>query len=157
MVYDALNDAGFGPTYYRLRDLTPARRAGKPARVKLDALRLSEMDTASFLEEHTQPAGESARLVTLYLDGVHCAACVWLVERMPYELEGVWSARLDLPRARLALQFDPGRIRLSAVARWLARFGYLASPSNRQDGLRRTESERRLLIRLGVCWRWRAT
>src|SRR5690606_6864753 len=87
----------------------------------------------------------------LFVDGVHCAACVWLVERLPAEMAGVTAARLDLPRARLSLTFDPATVQLSAVADWLARFGYAARPARSRTG-GPTEAERKLLLRMGVAW-----
>lgn len=152
IVYDALNSAGYGETFYQLRDLTPDRKAVKPAQVKVDALRVSELDTEAFLEEHTQHLTNGNRSVELFLDGVHCAACVWLVERMPFEVSGVKRTRLDLPRARLTLDFDPDAIRLSEVAEWLARFGYIAYPARQEGVNQRTATERRLLIKMGICW-----
>ncbi len=150
VVHEALGSAGFGETFYRLRAVGRERPAARPAAP--DALQLAELDTARFLEEETRPADGGLRACELFVDGVHCAACVWLVERLPFEMEGVAGARLDLPRARLALTFDPARVRLSAVAAWLARFGYAARPARSEALGRRTEAERRLLVRLGVAW-----
>ena len=150
VVHDALAGAGLGETYYRLRDLGRKRDRVKPAAA--DPLQIAELDTAAFVGEHTRDAGGGRRAVELFLDGVHCAACVWLVERLPFEVDGIEEARLDLPRARLALRYAPERVRLSEVARWLSRFGYAAHPT-RQDGqARRTDAERRLLLRLGIAW-----
>src|SRR5690606_24594593 len=150
VVYRALAESGLDGTYYHLRRLTDARAAARP--LAPDPLQVSELDTERFLAEETRPVGDGARAVELFVDGVHCAACVWLVERMPYEVEGVRAARLDLPRARLSLQFDPARVRLSAVAAWLARFGYAAQPVRQAGVGQRTEAERELLIRTGVAW-----
>ena len=152
MVHQALHTAGFDETFYRLRDLAPAHSALRPAQTTADDLHLFELDTDAFLEQHTRAVGEGVRSVELFLDGVHCAACVWLVERLPYEVAGVLEARLDLPRARLTLRFDPERAKLTEVARWLAQFGYVAHPSRQQGMTRRTEAERRLLIKMGICW-----
>jgi Cu2+-exporting ATPase len=152
VVYEALRDAGFEDTFYRLRDLAPDQQGPQPAQTRVDPLHLSELDTPAFLDEHTEDLGDGLREIELFLDGVHCAACVWLVERLPYELDGVVAARLDLPRARLTLHFEPDHVNLSEVARWLARFGYQAHPS-RADGLaHRSDVEQRLLIKTGVCW-----
>ena len=150
VVYAALDAAGFDRTYYKLRDLAPTRRAERPA--EADPLQLGELDTDAFLDAHTKPAGEGLRSVDLFLDGVHCAACVWLVERLPFEMDGVTAARLDLPRARLSLTFDPTTVRLSDVGRWLSRFGYAARPMRGEHTAQRTDAERRLLVRLGVTW-----
>ena len=148
VVRDALATAGYGATYDRLRDLAPVRPAERPR--QSEALALEEMDRPAFLETSTRPA-EGGREVDLFVDGVHCAACVWLVERLPHEVDGVSAARLDLPRARLSLTFDPEAVRLSDVGRWLARFGYAARPTRPEAG-HATDAERRLLVRVGVAW-----
>lgn len=150
VVYDALESAGLGATYYRLRDLGPKRGDARP--VAADALQLAELDTLAFQAEHTHEAGEGLREVELFLDGVHCAACVWLAERLPYEFEGIVDARLDLPRARLTLRYDPESVRLSEAAQWLSRFGYAAYPARQAGITQRTDAERRLLLRLGIAW-----
>ena len=152
LVYETLQKAGFGETYYRLRDVSPASAPACPAATDVDPLLLSELDTAPFLAEHTRLAADGTRTTDLFLDGVHCAACVWLVERLPFERDGVLEARLDLPRARLSVRWDPERVRLSEVAEWLARVGYRAHPARAEQGLERTEAERRLLVKMGVSW-----
>lgn len=151
LVYEALQNAGYGDTYYKLQDLAPSFKK-KPAKVNEDVVRLAELDTDSFLEEHTKSVDEDTRSVELFLDGVHCAACVWLVERMPNELIGVQKARLDLPRARLYLEFKPGCITLSSVSRWLAQFGYAVNPVHQDRATQRSRVEQSLLIKAGICW-----
>ena len=151
VVYQTLCEAGFDATYYRLRDLATTGTA-RPAQTDVDLLHVSELDTPAFLETHARAHTDGTFSVDLFLDGVHCAACVWLVERLPFELEGVTQARLDLPRARLSLRFDPSMVPLSHVVHWLARFGYRAHPSRTEHLAQRSQTESRLLIRLGVCW-----
>jgi len=151
VVYRALHDAGFGDTYYELSGIAE-ERPPEPASTSLDPLALSEMDTDAFLDEHAEALGDGTRRVRLFLDGVHCAACVWLVERLPHEMEGVIEATLDLPRARLLLRWTPDVTPLSDVARWLAQFGYTAHPVRQDSASTRTEGERRLLVKVGVSW-----
>lgn len=150
VVYEALHAAGFDETYYRLRDLAPG--SGQRAQVSDAALRWAALDTPAFLDEQTSATDDGLRRVALFLDGVHCAACVWLVERLPFERIGVHAARLDLPRARLTLTFDPAQVQLSAVARWLSQFGYHAHPERPGGVQQRSDAEDRLLIRMGICW-----
>jgi P-type Cu2+ transporter len=150
IVHDALAQAGADETFYRLRELGSSKR--RPARTEIDELLLAELDSEAFIDEHTQETEDGSREVALYLDGVHCAACVWLVERLPYDMAGVSEARLDLPRARLSLSFDPNTVKLSSIARWLSRFGYQASALKGSTSSQRTEAERNLLFRAGVAW-----
>lgn len=151
LAYETLHRAGLAGPYYRLRDLAPPATL-VAARGTLDPLLLSELDHPAFLEQHTRAERDGTRRATLFLEGVHCAACVWLVERMPFEQPGVQEARLDLPRARLDLRFDPRQVRLSDVARWLAAVGYGVHPTREGSTAQRAQGERRLLIKLGVSW-----
>jgi P-type Cu2+ transporter len=151
IVFHALRDNGWDDTFYRLTDVARERDA-TPASPSIDPLVLSELDSDAFIEDNTVLNDDGSRTVELFLDGVHCAACVWLVERLPQERDGVLSARLDLPRARLTLAYAPGAIELSDVATWLAQFGYTAHPVRHDSATARTEGERRLLVKVGVCW-----
>ncbi len=148
VVRDALAEAGLGATFDRLRGLSPSTRSARPQ--SPEALALAELDRPAFLDASTREVA-GGREVDLFVDGVHCAACVWLVERLPHELDGVAGARLDLPRARLTLTFDPQRVALSDVGKWLSRFGYAVRPS-RPDAGQATAAERSLLVRMGVAW-----
>jgi len=148
-VYYTLRQAGFDDTFYRLRDLTPVNAV--PAQTGVNPLLLSELDSEAFLSEHAVRSDEGNLTAELFLEGVHCAACVWLVERLPYEVKGVREARLDLPRARLSVTWKPGQVALSDIARWLAHVGYQANPARGGED-RRTGEERRLLKKVGVCW-----
>ncbi|HIG75747.1 MAG TPA: heavy metal translocating P-type ATPase [Bacteroidetes bacterium] len=150
LVRGALREAGFAETVDRLRPL--AATGGNARPVAPDPLGVRELDTERFLEEHTAPLDGGLREADLVLDGVHCAACVWVVERLPFEMDGVTEARLDLPRGRVRLAFDPERVALSSVADWLSRFGYALRPTrgDRQSG--RSEAEHQLLVRTGVAW-----
>jgi Cu2+-exporting ATPase len=86
----------------------------------------------------------------LYLEGVHCAACAWLVERLPRVVPGVQSARLDLSRGVAEVRWDAARVPLSAVARGLDRLGYPPHPARAGEVERRRAEDRRELLRLGV-------
>ncbi len=87
----------------------------------------------------------------LYLEGVHCSACVWLVERLPRLLPGVVEVRLDLPRSQALIVWDPGAVTLSAVARRLDSLGYAPHPCRglEAQAVRRRE-DRAMLARIGV-------
>lgn len=150
-VHDVLRDSGLSDRYYRLRDIGRTGDA-RPAVLADDESTLAELGSPLFLERHTRQNADGTRSAELVLDGVHCAACVWLVERLPHEVGGVREARLDLARARLSLTWDPETVELSRVARWLSRFGYTAHPGRGDGASESTGEERRLLVRMGVAW-----
>jgi Cu2+-exporting ATPase len=89
--------------------------------------------------------------VELYLEGVHCAACVWLVEKLTVVVDGVAEVRLDLGRSLATVTWNPETTPLSEVARFLDSIGYPPHPFRgveARDMARR--EERALLIRIAV-------
>ncbi len=78
-------------------------------------------------QEFTSCSGE-VRDIHLLVEGIHCAACVWLIERGLQRVPGVQSANVNLAAKRLHLRWDNRRSKLSDVIRALARIGYSAVP-----------------------------
>ena len=153
VVYHALQSAGLDDGYYALRDVGHVREAVPPARTEVDALLADEVDSDWFIEERAHPGPDGTLQAELSVDGVHCAACLWLIEQMPFQIDGVRAARLNLPRGRLSISWDPGTTRLSETVRWLARFGYRAHPTATSVTPSATSArERSLLLKLGVAW-----
>lgn len=68
------------------------------------------------------------RDIHLLVEGIHCAACVWLIERGLQRTPGVQSADVNLAAKRLHLRWDNSRSKLSDLIRALARIGYAAVP-----------------------------
>ncbi|VAX13151.1 Type cbb3 cytochrome oxidase biogenesis protein CcoI; Copper-translocating P-type ATPase [hydrothermal vent metagenome] len=68
------------------------------------------------------------RDIHLLVEGIHCAACIWLIERSLTPLDGVLNANVNLSGRRLHLRWDNRRISLSQVLQRLAEIGYRAVP-----------------------------
>jgi P-type Cu2+ transporter len=145
-VHHILTECG-ADHYYRLLDRQDAR--GVPAAVS--GRRFDELDDADLQAEQVETLTDGSRTTQLFLEGVHCAACVWLVEDLPRVVGGVVSVRLNLANSVVAIQWDPELVALSSIARALDSIGYtphIRSQSNIADG-RRAEG-RKLLIKTGV-------
>lgn len=78
-------------------------------------------------EEFIHELGE-AREIHLLVEGIHCAACVWLIERTLGRLPGVLNAQVNLSGKRLLLRWDNRRIKLSEIINRLGQIGYAAVP-----------------------------
>lgn len=89
--------------------------------------------------------------VTLLLEGITCAACVWLNERHIAGLPGVLSVEANYTTHRARVRWDPRRVQLSQILRAIERIGYHAFPATnaRTDEIRRRET-RAALWRLFV-------
>lgn len=133
--------------YYRLK----ASDDGSPLPARVSGRSFEDFDDPSFAAEYVEDGDDGGRRVQLYLEGVHCAACVWLVEHLPRRQPGLRAVRLDLARSQATLEWDPGVTRLSAVARALDAVGHTPHPY-RVDALARLRKaeDRSLLLKLGV-------
>ena len=110
-----------------------------------------EFDHPAFHELYVRGAPGGLARVELYLEGVHCGSCVWLVERVPLLLPGVARAELEVRRSLARIEWDPATVALSAVARQLDRLGYRPHPFRgvQAETMRRRE-DRAMLVRIGV-------
>jgi Cu2+-exporting ATPase len=130
--------------YYRLRS-APARKAEQSA----DA---SATWSRPELDRHVVRPLDGARSeVCLLIEGVRCAACVWLIERSLGALPGVAQVQVNAAAARCRVVWDPARSTLPALLDSLARTGYRALPLDARalDDARRRET-RDALKRLAV-------
>lgn len=126
----------------------PERRA---SRVAPSGRSYAEFDHEAFHAAHVKALGDGLREVQFYLEGVHCASCVWLVERVPMIVPGAVRAELDVTRAVARLAWNPQAVSLSTLARALDQLGYPphAFRGHRADEARKAE-ERAMLTRIGV-------
>ncbi|MFQ5653095.1 MAG: heavy metal translocating P-type ATPase, partial [Planctomycetota bacterium] len=145
-VHGVIHDLGL-EGFYRYRELAGEERA----RAVTSGRAYGHFDDATFQELYTRPAGGGLRRTSLYLEGVHCGGCVWLVERLPHILDGVHQARLDLGRSRVDLLWDPHLCELSGIARRLDSLGYPAHAYRHREAEEIARREQRsLLIRMAV-------
>lgn len=68
------------------------------------------------------------RSIQLLVEGIHCAACVWLIERALNQQAGVINAEVNLTAKRLKLRWHNDQVRLSQILHILADIGYAAVP-----------------------------
>lgn len=89
------------------------------------------------------------RDIHLLVEGIHCPACVWLIERGLQREPGVQSANVNLAAKRIHLRWDSKRNKLSNLIRALAKIGYAAVPydSENAEGVIK-KTNRSMLFRL---------
>lgn len=111
----------------------------------------AELDSPEFVEQFSSMDARGLRRICFGIHGIHCVACVWLIEKLPQMLPGVAEANVNWSTSTIDLFWDPARVHLSAVAQLLRRLGYRVTPiryGERQ--FQNTLETRRHLIRLGV-------
>jgi Cu2+-exporting ATPase len=106
-------------------------------------------DLSAFAEgvRHAQGADE----VEAYVDGIRCASCVWLVERVLLRTPGVLSARVSYATHRARVRWDPAVAGLATVLARIRAAGYGPKPWTETERARARRAEARdLLVRLGT-------
>ncbi len=103
-------------------------------------------DREDLQQDFVRRDGDRVREAALILEGIVCAACVWLNERHVRSLPGVIDFQVNYSTHRASLRWDPERIQLSEVLKSIAAIGYLAHPFDpqRQQALYQDERSRAL-------------
>ncbi len=91
--------------------------------------------------------GVAASSALYSVEGIACAACVWLIERRVRSIPGVRSADINLTAGRLAVSWSPERCRPSAILGALREIGYAAYPFDPLRHGEQLERERKKLFR----------
>ncbi len=123
-VREALRAGGLDAAFDRVaaRDVRSERRPST-----ISGRSFAHLDGESFRRDHVQTIDDERCRVDLAVDGLHCAACTWLLERMPTQLDGLVELRARLD-GTATIDWDPSRIGLAAIAGRLDRLGYQLRP-----------------------------
>ena len=88
---------------------------------------------------------------SLLIDGIRCASCVWLLEKVLERTRGVISARIGFATHRATVRWNGEKATLSGIIARLRSIGYLARPfsaAEQEESLRL--QNRDLLLRFGT-------
>ncbi|MCK4910843.1 MAG: heavy metal translocating P-type ATPase metal-binding domain-containing protein, partial [Thermodesulfovibrionales bacterium] len=142
-VFRFINQEGLGAFYDR-RDWDAPGIPGSPRAGVPEAI-----DTSAYLESVRETdAGMEA---DIYLDGLRCASCVWLVERVLERTGGVLSARVNYATHRVRLRWDSQVLGLEALLGRIYSTGYVPKPYSQSEAQRLRQAETRdLLVRFGT-------
>jgi Cu2+-exporting ATPase len=93
------------------------------------------------------PAGPPAELM-LEVQGISCAGCVWLIEKIFHQQPGALDIETDAPLGRMRLRWSAGRFDAPGFARALQSFNYLVGPAGEEPAV---PESRQLVRRVGLC------
>ena len=135
-------------SYYRTRT-EPPPPAQTPADL-LDELKLFDLPEIQRSFVRTREEDDICE-ASLLLEGITCAACVWLIEHRVARIPGVQSISINYAARRARVAWDVERARLSEILRAVRELGYGVQPfdSTRSDDALRAE-RRSMLWRLFV-------
>lgn len=111
--------------YYQKRDALPnSPREAKPAVLEELAL----FDHQNFQKNFVQQKAENLLEASLLLEGMTCAACLWLIERHLMNQIGVASVEINYATRRARIAWDLTKTKLSQILESVAQIGYRAYP-----------------------------
>ena len=108
-------------------------------------------DVPEIQNQFLRSPGGDLREASLMLEGITCAACIWLNEQYLAGLPGVEQVRVNYATQRALVRWDNTQIRLSEILQAVQKIGYRALPYNpdQQQELhrrQRRQQQRRLAV-----------
>ncbi len=142
-VAQAIVDGGL-ESFYQHRT-APSRKAED---LVPDELRQMELyDQERLQQGFVEVDEQDLRSASLILEGITCAACVWLSEKHVNGLPGVVEFSVNYTTHRARVRWDQSRIQLSGILKAISAIGYIAHPFDpgRQEAV--FKRERALALR----------
>lgn len=139
-VAQSIVDSGFGDYY--------STRIGYSATADQQTLippELALYDAA----ENSEQFGDSSEAgeATFSIEGIRCAACVWLIERRLARLPGVQRADMNVGTGRLSVRWNRAACKPSDILRTIREIGYAAYPYDATMHGEQLERARKKLFR----------
>lgn len=129
--------------YYHHRDAMP-----EPVKEALptELQELGLFDHPDFQKSFVQPVGENECEASLILEGITCAACVWLNEQHVARQPGVSLIEVNYATRRARVRWDKRRIKLSQILAAVQAIGYRAYPYDAERSEQIGQRERRSML-----------
>ena len=119
-VFHILKDDGLDSFYEKLgnKTLTP------PIKISNDDI--SKFDSNNFLDNYVTTTKDGFSQIDLIIEGIHCAACVWLNEKVLYETKGIVEANINFTSNKARITWDANKLKLSEIILKIRSIGYNA-------------------------------
>ncbi|MEK7990628.1 MAG: heavy metal translocating P-type ATPase [Thiotrichaceae bacterium] len=130
-VAQSIMDAGLEDFYQHRTENAPTGRELIPQILKETQL----YDNPEIQKRFVRHEDENVREAALILEGITCAACVWLNEKHIKALDGVIDVQVNYSNHRARVRWDETQIQLSKILQAVTHIGYIAHPydPNRQQ------------------------
>jgi P-type Cu2+ transporter len=127
--------------FYRNRDRLPSQAVTGSAREAAARAARELYDRPEIQQEFVETLPDGSLVATLILEGIRCAACIWLNEQHLARQPGVRSIEVNYVSRRARLVWDPAATRLSSLLAAFEAIGYRAWPDDRgaREGVERRE------------------
>lgn len=147
-VFDVLSEKGLDE-YYQIKKISGLIRRRSP--VNLTHESYGFIDSQDFINEYSYLNAQNLPTMQFYVEGVHCLACLWLIEKLPSLVPETIYAKLDIEKSVVTVSIT-NKGQFSQIAQELRLLGYRPHAiNNNQDAYFYKQKEERLfLLRIGV-------
>jgi Cu2+-exporting ATPase len=142
-VAHAIVDSGLVDFYRHRSTPSPTARELVPEFLRETTLYDYPQVQRSFVTD----AEDNVKEASLIIQGIVCAACVWLNERHVARLPGVLEIQINYATHRARVRWDDSRVHLSDILQAIASIGYTAHPYDPGRQQQLLEEERRGALR----------
>lgn len=143
-VYHLLKDDGLDSFY----DKMGKNSIAPPVAVGIDS---SNFDMESFKSRYIKTTNEGFSRVDLIIEGIHCAACIWLNEKVLAQTDGIVEASINFTNNKAKIVWDEDTIQLSQIIDKIRSIGYNAYPYDRSESEQKaTKNKRDYFLRMSV-------
>lgn len=136
-VAKAIVDGGLSSFYKHRTETSLTARAAVPEVLQ----ELTLYDKPELQRAFVSTDDKNIKQASLILEGIVCAACVWLNERHISALPGVVEFRVNYSTHRARVRWDDTQLKLSDILQAITSIGYLAHPfdTGRQEEIYKKE------------------
>lgn len=119
-VYHLLKNDGLDSFYEKLGNKTIA----PPLELNNDDA--SKFDSLNFLDNYVSRTKEGFSQIDLIIEGIHCAACVWLNEKILHDTKGIVEANINFTTNKAKIIWNEEKLKLSEIILKIRSIGYNA-------------------------------
>lgn len=131
-------------TYYQFRDKASLTQK---TLIPAELIELTQYNTAAIQDNYLITKTDNSREVVLSIDGIVCAACVWLLEKHVANMKGVSRFVVNLTTHRAQLCWDDHQIKLSDILFAITKIGYRAEPFRIDHAESKRQAEQRAALK----------
>jgi Cu2+-exporting ATPase len=150
-VAQAIVEAGLTDFYKYRTENAPTGQALVPEFLEQTKI----YDNPAVQKRFVRYENEQVREAALILEGITCAACIWLNEQHLRRLTGVIEVQMNYSTQRARVRWDDSQIHLSDILQAISQIGYLAhpyDPARQQEILEREKSSNYVGSASLACW-----
>jgi P-type Cu+ transporter len=144
-VYQILNKNKMDQ-YYQIQPMSGIRiETGKPTK------QFAFLDNEEIRDKLLTFNDSKTSRVRLFLPGIHCASCIWLLEHLNTLHSGIVYSNVNFPRKEVYITFKNDEITLRQIAELLTAIHYVPEITLDQlEERKKVTTNRSLLIKIGV-------